>query len=86
MDGGTTGLHPSASCLTSPCLPPICLCRPPLQVELEGGCLLDSLTLQDDYVELARNQGAHLRGQLLLVLGVRPAAGCHSGGTFPLVC
>lgn len=33
--------------------------------------LVDSHTLQDDYVELARSQGVHLCGQLLLVLGVR---------------
>lgn len=37
--------------------------------------LVDSHTLQDDYVELARSQGVHLCGQLLLVLGVREEQG-----------
>ncbi|EFN57545.1 hypothetical protein CHLNCDRAFT_143175 [Chlorella variabilis] len=39
-------------------------------VGLESGSLLDSHTIHSDYVELARNQGAHLRGHLLLVLGL----------------
>lgn len=48
---------------------------PPIQqVELDSGVLLDSHTLCGDFVELGRSQGVHLRGQLLLVLGVRGAA------------
>lgn len=39
-------------------------------VELDSGVLLDSHTLCGDFVELGRSQGVHLRGQLLLVLGL----------------
>ncbi|KAL4425493.1 hypothetical protein ABPG75_009509 [Micractinium tetrahymenae] len=39
-------------------------------VELDSGVLLDSRSLRGDFVELGRSQGAHLRGQLLLVLGL----------------
>lgn len=46
------------------------LVRP--QIELDSGVLVDSHTILDDFVELSRSQGVHLRGQLLLVLGVRP--------------
>ena len=49
--------------------------RASVQVELEGGCVADSWTLAGDYVELRRNQGVHLRGSLLLVLGVSALLG-----------
>lgn len=39
-------------------------------IELDSGVLVDSHTILDDFVELSRSQGVHLRGQLLLVLGL----------------
>ena len=47
-----------------------------VQVDLESGLLLDSCSLRLDFVELARSQGAHLCGHLLLVLGVSHRCCC----------
>ena len=48
-----------------------------MQIDLDSGRLLDSLTLRREHVEMARHQGLTLRGQLLLVLGVRGAGCCY---------
>ena len=78
------GRHPVASLAVHTGWPgPDCciaLPSPPLQIDLESGHLLDSHTIERDYVELARNQGAHLRGQLLLVLGVSLRAAAAPAG------
>jgi hypothetical protein len=86
---GATSLASGLSCSSERCWPG-CSRSPPLlppppcrpvapvsQLDLASGALLDRHSVRRDYVELARNQGAHLRGQLLLVLGVSAAA--HSG-------
>lgn len=62
---------PGAGCLLMRPLVRTLLSNQP-QIELDSGVLVDSHTILDDYVELSRSQGVHLRGQLLLVLGVRP--------------
>lgn len=70
---------PLSPLLTISSLPFVCL-----QLDLENGSLLDSHTVRGEYVELARNQGVHLRGHLLLVLGVS-CAGCWVHPTGPAV-